>query len=155
QNYNEHAQTLDAYLANTIESFPDKDIQEALHATDDANRRLIVIERKSFALVKEGKRGAADDTLDSPEYAKQKIRYAQGMRDFTKKVREKSSQPLLSLANNLYDTLYMILPVIALLSVTWYFAIRSLRRWRRELEGARLKVLLAHADEQQAKSRAE
>jgi len=135
--YNEHVDILDAYLQTTLESFPNREIQDAAHTTEEANRVLIEMETKSFALVHRGKLKEAAAIIDGAEYGKYKQIYADGMRDFTKKVRTVSHQPLIGLANNAYYTLYLIALVIAVLTVTWCFAIRSVRRWRKELEVAR------------------
>lgn len=134
KQYNEHADILDAYIKTTLESFADKDIQEAALATKAANKKLTKMEADSLALVRKGKLAQADEILDSAEYGEYKQIYAEGMRNFSKKVRTASHRPLLGLSNNVYYTLYLIALIIAVLSVTWYFAIRSVRRWRKELE---------------------
>ncbi len=137
KRYNEHVDILDAYIKMTLESFTDQNLQNAAHATDEANQHLIELETKSFNFVHQGKLKEADEILDSEEYGIYKLRYAEGMLNFTKQVRAASHQPLLGLARNAYYTLYLIVLVITVLSVTWYFAIRSLRRWHKELEAAR------------------
>lgn len=45
-----------------------------------------------------------------------------------------SQQQLLSLANNVYYTLYLGIGIITVLCLTWYYASRSVRRWHGQLQ---------------------
>jgi signal transduction histidine kinase/NO-binding membrane sensor protein with MHYT domain/DNA-binding response OmpR family regulator len=134
--YNEHVNILDSHIKAALDKFPEKEIQNAAHSTDEANQRLIELEAKSFDFVHKGKLDKAAKILEGQEYTKYKQVYAAGMRDFTRKVLMASNNPLINLTDDVYYTLYFIAVIIAMLSVTWYFAIRSVRRWRAELETA-------------------
>lgn len=134
--YNEHVNILDNYIKKALDNFPEKEIQNAAHSTNDANQRLIELEARSFNFVHKGKLDKAARILGDKEYTKYKQIYAAGMRDFNRKVLSASNNPLASLADDAYYTLYLIVAIITILCVTWYFAIRSVRRWRVELETA-------------------
>lgn len=134
--YNEHVIILDHYIKTTLESFPDEEVHNAAHATDEANQRLIELETESFNLVHAGKLHEASELLEGKEYTKYKQIYATGMHDFTRKVLIASNKPLIRLTDNAYYALYLIIVIIAVITITWYFSIRSVRRWRVELETA-------------------
>lgn len=138
--YNEHVAILDQHIKITLENFPDKEVHDAANSTDSANQRLIELETQSFNLVHEGKLDEASMILNGEEYKKYKQIYAAGMRDFTRKVLAASNKPLVNLANNAQYTLYLITIIISVLVITWYFAIRSVRRWRVELETAQMQA---------------
>jgi len=56
-----------------------------------------------------------------------------------------SQQSLLTFANNVYYTLYPGIVIITLLAVTLFFKLRSIRRWRGELEKTRQAAERANA----------
>ena len=59
-------------------------------------------------------------------------------------------QNLLSLESNIYTTLLLVAVVIVVIFVTWYFAFRSVRRWREELEASRLSETKAKEEAEAA-----
>jgi len=59
--------------------------------------------------------------------------------------KQMSPEALEVLANNVYYSLYLGIAIITLLTVTWYFKLRSIRHWRGELEKAWLDAEKANA----------
>ena len=133
ERYKDNLKILDADIQKVIADFPDQELQDAMHATDEANQRLVKIEMRSFDLVHQGRLREADALLESDDYTRNKQIYSKGIRTFATEIGRASNRRLSMLANNIYYTLYAIGGIIAVLSVAWYFALRSIRRWRAEL----------------------
>ena len=82
QRYDEAEPRLDAAIDEAIALATPVEAVELARTTDDANRRLVELERASFVQVRAGNRAAAWSLLDGREYAGLKAVYASGMKAF-------------------------------------------------------------------------
>jgi diguanylate cyclase (GGDEF)-like protein len=78
RRYNHAAPELDAVIAETLELVSNPRAEAAIAETSDANQALIKMERRSFALGRQGHGREASALLTSTEYARQKDIYSQG-----------------------------------------------------------------------------
>ncbi|MGI4939457.1 MAG: putative bifunctional diguanylate cyclase/phosphodiesterase [Janthinobacterium lividum] len=84
RRYDEAEPRLDAAINEAVALATPKVAMELARTTDDANRRLVDLERASFARVAAGDRAGAWALLDGKEYADLKAVYAQGIGTFGK-----------------------------------------------------------------------
>jgi two-component system sensor histidine kinase/response regulator len=119
---------------------------EAIAETDAANLKLVDLEHRSLALVREGRPGDARTILFSEEYARQKRIYAAGV---TKHLAALDTQLA---ATQRWDRNVTILSfvgdltVMAIVSVFWLAVIRNMQR-------SRARILGSLTEEMQAKER--
>jgi signal transduction histidine kinase len=79
ERYNAHVDELDQLIRATIALVPDAEVAAAVGATDEANRRLVAMETRSFELNKDGRHEEALKLLESVPYRADKAVYAGGM----------------------------------------------------------------------------
>ncbi len=82
QRYDEAEPRLDAAINEAIALATPLEAVELARTTDDANRRLVELERASFVQDRAGNAAAAWSLLDGREYADLKAVYARGMEAF-------------------------------------------------------------------------
>ena len=82
RRYEEAEPRLDAAINEAVALATPDVAAELSRTTDDANRRLVELERESFADVRRGDRKAAWALLDGDRYAKLKAIYAEGIATF-------------------------------------------------------------------------
>jgi signal transduction histidine kinase/NO-binding membrane sensor protein with MHYT domain/ActR/RegA family two-component response regulator len=119
----------------------DQEELEAYHLAQRLDRNadffLSALENKVFDLVHAGQRDEARALLDGPEYTSRKQDYSEDVEKLSKITTNILAHTLSSLARTIFYTLYIGVTVIITLPVTWYFAFRSIRQWRGELERTR------------------
>ncbi len=84
RRYDEAEPRLDAAINEAVTLATPEVAIELARTTDDANRRLVELERASFARVEAGDRAGAWALLDGHEYARLKAIYAEGIGTFGK-----------------------------------------------------------------------
>ena len=104
---------------------------------DDSNRHLRELEAQAFRLARQGKAATAQAILTGSDYASYEQVYVEGLDEFTQEVYSVSKDKLAVMARRLYYAVYPLIAAIMMLGVVWFFAIRNIRQWRRELVGAR------------------
>ena len=123
---------LNALIKETKSELERPEIRQFVEQTDEANRKLVEIERGAFAVSSEGRFKEATALLVSDEYLRLKGVYAEGA--------EKTAAGLRNLIEGEQRTLHYLtkgfqissgLVVLILLS-SWYFALISGRRWGQE-----------------------
>lgn len=107
---------------------------------------LGALENKALDLVRAGKSQDAKALLDSLEYTTRKQDYSDAVYMLADNTNDILASTLLTLAHTVSYTLYLGVIVLTILPIAWYFAFRSIRLWRKELEKARKHLL---ANEQQ------
>lgn len=139
--YNEHVAQLDEALAKlkaiASRTAGAKDNHAAVSLTDQANVKLVDMETRAFALVRENKLEDARKIIDSEEYHKNKEIYAKGMHTLIMQINNHSKDPLLTYAKSSYYGLLPIVMAATVLAVFWFLTLRSLSIWRRELTAVR------------------
>ena len=119
---------------------------EAIAETDAANIKLVDLEHRSLALVREGRPGDAGTILFSEEYATQKRIYADGV---TKHFAALDTQLAATQRWNRNVTILSLvgdLTVMAIVSVFWLAVMRNMQR-------SRARILESLTEEMQAKER--
>ena len=139
QRYDNYDAELDALIKKTASALGITEVRQFVEQTDEANRKLVEMEQRAFALVLEGRWPEASDLLVSEEYMRWKRVYAEGV-DKTvawQKGVIDSERRTLTFLLVIFEISSGVI-ILALLP-TWYFALRAGRRWgqeRLELETA-------------------
>ena len=121
-----------------IDSLQDKALKDISLAMEEASDRVAELDVQHLDLMKKGRIEAAEKLVHSDEYNRNGQLYVEGRRDLSEKVRQASQANILHLENNIYMTLILVLASIVILSVSWYFVLRSISRWRTELQTAQV-----------------
>lgn len=137
RRYNEAEPRLDAAIDEAV-ALATPDVAVALaRTTDDANRRLVELERASFAYVRKGDRNAAWKLLDGQEYTNLKGIYAEGIQTFGKDLTALALAHAASLHRRAWLEACGLLLGGAILFIATLIAFRN---------GARLRQALAHTE---------
>ncbi len=141
--YEEDARKLDAAIARMKAEYPDvEDDDDAGGIIDEANQRLIAMETQAFSLTGQGRARQAEDILQSWDYFRYKQKYSEGLHEFYEEVERGLHQEAKYFADKIYQAFYWAVIAVVILGVVWFFAIRSLKSWRQELEDARADLVL-------------
>jgi two-component system cell cycle sensor histidine kinase/response regulator CckA len=133
ERYRQFAPHLDTAITEAIRLGTNSASIAATTRTNIANTKLVAMEDRAFALVRDGRRKDAEALLTSPEYETQKTIYADGItstanqlrREFDEQVRDDQHTDLLSILAAL---------VVATMSVVaCVLTARGVQRWRAQL----------------------
>ncbi len=132
ERYDKFDGELDALITKTASALGLPGVRRFVEQTDEANRKLVEMERRAFVLAAEGRRAEATALLVGDEYSKWKRIYAEGVEKTVAWQRgaiERDQRYLhwLTLGFEISSGA----AVLALLSA-WYFALRAGRRWTEE-----------------------
>lgn len=130
ERYRQFEPPLDAAIKEAIALAPYSDVAKLAAQTDEANRQLVEMENRAFALVRAGRPAAARAVLFSDEYERQKKVYAQGMRNFTTELDEFLRATLRWERDKAIFSLIVTLVVLASSASAWIAVVRLLRQWR-------------------------
>jgi signal transduction histidine kinase/DNA-binding response OmpR family regulator len=131
--YRRYEPQLLAALEEALSLTPAAGAAEFVANTDAANTSLVAMENQAFELIRANRLEEARATLFSGEYDRQKAIYAGGMEQLSgaldtdiARAREQEERR---------STLTLVISAIALplLVITWFFALRTMTRWRQEL----------------------
>jgi PAS domain S-box-containing protein len=133
ERYHHFEPQLGAAIKETIKIGAGSFNIKAATRTDEANIKLVEMENRAFALVRAGRKEAAQTVLFSPEYETQKQIYAEGITSFTSQIRREFDESLRD--DQRLDLLSIIAAVVAggISFVAWLSAARGVRRWRARL----------------------
>ncbi len=128
--YDKYDAQLDALLMETETLRQERQVRIFVIQTDRANRKLVAMERRAFALVSGGRRSEASALLVSADYMKWKRQYADGVEATSAwhegaVKRDDDDLRELVLAAAALNVVFANIIVFA-----WYFVIRAVRRWR-------------------------
>lgn len=141
---------LDSDLEKKIENFPDAELREVAKSADIANDYVRATDQKFLILISQNALVEARQLLSNPDYIKNSQIHLDGRRKLSDKIRQASSKSLASLENNIYATLALVLCAVVALVVAWFFAFKSIRRWRLELESSRMNETKAKEEAEAA-----
>ena len=127
--YDKYDAELDALIKKTANALGLSEVKQFVEQTDEANKKLVQLERRAFALMHEGKGAEASALLVSDEYLRWKGAYTEGV----EKTAAWQSGAIQRDKRNLYRLLVGFeissgAIILALLS-TWFFALRAGRHW--------------------------
>ena len=132
QRYDTFDAELDALIKQTKSALQGPEIRQFIKQTDQANRKLVEIERRALTLVSEGRLTEASSLLVSKDYLRLKDVYADGV-DKTVSWLHGAIETQVRYLNLLTVGLEISIGVVVLLLLwAWYFALRAGRRWSEE-----------------------
>jgi signal transduction histidine kinase len=124
---------LDAAIKEAIQLSPASYIGQAAKQTDEANLKLIELERRSFNEVRAGRKEIAQQILFSEEYEQNKKIYAKGMSQFAGQLKE-SLDETARRESERYKIYFLItLAVAPGLFIGWLAILSAIRSREKEL----------------------
>ncbi len=125
----------------------------------EANNKLVELEKKSFDLVRQGKRGEAAQILNGSEYQGLKKIYAEGTAKALETVRKDTEEQIQSFSQRLFVSLGLTLLTIPSLIAAYVVALRLVRNYLQERDRsqqsiATLELTQAAADLEKQRSEA-
>jgi diguanylate cyclase (GGDEF)-like protein/PAS domain S-box-containing protein len=132
ERYQKYDAELDALIKKTVSTLGLSEVRQFVEQTDEANRKLVQIERSAFALVHEDRRAEAAALLTSDEYSKWKDLYTEGVEKTIASHRGEIQRQMRDLAHVTVGFGVAGGAVMFALLLSWYVAIRAGRRWSRE-----------------------
>ena len=142
ERYYQYVEPLDEALATLQENAPDLQSKEFAERTEQANRELIAMEEKAFALLQQGEKQQARNLLFSEAYAQQKTIYTEGMQESNNSLTAHISALEENLVAKQQANNYVFWLLCGGLFVLWllfYVRLRSYRRQVRRGEMAELE----------------
>jgi PAS domain S-box-containing protein len=103
----------------------------------NVNHALINMEEHAFSLINTGKQHEAAGLLESDDYLEQKQRYTRAVNLLIDSLKAEAATNAYHQISQLNYVLYLVPPSLLILGASWYFSMRSLRKWRKMLEDAR------------------
>jgi methyl-accepting chemotaxis protein len=147
--YERNVPLLDADIKKAMNLAPDEAARQFSATTQAANNRLVEYETKALDLVRSGALPPARAILSSTAYARDKLRYAQGL----KALMEVTGRELQTRRNDLNhlhaQLIWGLMAIGVLIGLSWLRLLLVLRRWRTGLitsEEARRKAADMEAD---------
>ncbi len=125
--YNEYAPKLDVAIKQASKIAPEVFISQAAKQTDQANVKLVAIEKHAFELIRNGKTEEASALLFSSEYTQQKLLYAEGMEHVLKRLQLRSQTNLTRHRKNLYRAVAMVIFSLPVVLFIWLSVSRITR----------------------------
>jgi len=126
------------YDIHQIETAYDDPEMRSLATSAAATHELLANEeRQSFGLVRHGRLEEARKTIEGQKYTEYKLIYADNLNKLAQKLHDKTQERFNKVARNFYNTIYLILFGGSVLLLSWFVALRNIRRWQKELEFAR------------------
>ena len=152
--YDKYDAELDALIKTTARALGLSEVRQFVEQTDEANRKLVEMERRAFALASEGQRTEATALLVSDEYLKWKRVYAGGLERTVAWQRDVIATEQRRLGYLLIGVLTASSGIVVVLLLTWYFALHAGRRWGQERLESEAALRKAHDElEQQVSER--
>jgi len=134
--YNTYVTSLDKDIkeaTSLAQKMVDKNIA-ATNKTDQANQKLVLMERKAFALIKADRLNEAQKILFSDGYKRQKKIYAQGMAEFYTSITKALKHRIQSEIHKANYVFVAITIAIITLLIASKLTLTSILRWKQELE---------------------
>jgi signal transduction histidine kinase len=120
---------LDAAIKETLQRAPSQNLTEVASQTDAANIKLVEMENRSYALLREGRVTDAQRVLSSDEYEARKRAYAAGLDHLIGDLRNELDADLHSHQRMMALSILSAVIVLPVMVLAWFIVIRRLRRW--------------------------
>ena len=130
-------------------------MSHAALATEDANRKLVAMERESFRLGSAGRSDEAQALLASEKYLEQKSRYADSMATVDKQLAAIITAETNRQQAALKLSLVAIGFLVPVLVITWFLMVRSAQKWQVMVEEQNKSLSMANQELQLAKEMAD
>jgi PAS domain S-box-containing protein len=147
ERYRHYAPILDGVLKKAMDVYPDAYSRAGAEQIDNANQKLVGMEKKVLALARGGQREEAMQVINSPEYKEQKEIYSDGMRKIFSATLKNSEQGLDGFSEKIYGRLLLLIPAFVLFisSIFVFREGRNLLTYQVSVE----EELLQHRDQLQ------
>jgi len=125
---------LHAAIKGAARLMPDVLGVEAAEKTDEANRKLVKLENRAFALIREGRQEEAESLLCSNEYETQKEIYAEGTAEFADLISVGVSRFVAQAQRSVIEHIVEAIFVVILILVIWSFMLAMLNKWQKAMK---------------------
>ncbi len=142
ETYYKHAGEMTFALERIAATFQDTPIRKSAAQAREAFEALDQIESKTFNLVHQNRLAEAQEALSTPAYIETKQALSQSLLTLTQVVQNETQGRLQKLTANLYSTVYLVLAGGVFLLLAWFYALRSIRKWQKELETTRRNLAM-------------
>ena len=119
---------LDAAIKEAMKLAPEVFMSRAAAQTDEANIRLVKMEKRAFDLVRKGDREAASEILFCKEYEEQKQIYSEGIGIITKALEDRTAAALKKQSRRALAATASVAVTFPILILAWLAVLRSARR---------------------------
>jgi signal transduction histidine kinase len=133
RRYTLSEQALDSALKRARELAPNAYVGGWVGVVDAANAQLVVMERREFALLQEGKREQALALFESAPYAQQKERYASGMGAMSAALEREVARWERDMIERTHQQLFTFAIGAVGLVLVWGVVVVAIGRWRRHV----------------------
>jgi len=131
-------------IFSEIESlFPQPDVQDKIRSFHVLNDKLVAIEQHIATLTHQQQLKEADRLFDSQEFIHFENNDSDLNYELTDLLKQKMSSDLLNVSRNLSLMVYIILAAWAVLGMSWYLSLKTIRRWRTDLNDSRVEAIKA------------
>jgi signal transduction histidine kinase len=130
QRYRTFEPKLDAAIREAVEFAPEAHSAAGVSATDEANTKLVAMEKCAFELIRQKHLVEARDLLFGDEYKKQKRIYAEGMNDFDHSLSAAAEMILKERQYLSYSYALATVVVIPFVLFGWFVVFRATRKWQ-------------------------
>lgn len=130
ERYLREEANLDRAIKEVLTLLPENDDKEGARITDEANAKLIDMEKRAFETVRLGKAQEAHALLMSREYESQKAIYAQGMSALSIRMDQHVEESLAELQDKSLVAIYVALGLIPFVILFWIYTLGLLSRWK-------------------------
>jgi methyl-accepting chemotaxis protein len=129
ERYLAYVPKLDAAIAEAQKLLPQLVESESLKQTDEANKKLVDMETKSFDLVHQGKIKEAQAVLFGAEYDKQKKIYAKGLEESTTALKKYVEGKIAAKAQETFLAIVLIAIGFTILMLFWIAVLRMTKNY--------------------------
>lgn len=133
ERYNLHDPILDRTIKKLFEIVPDITSKKSTAKTDEANQKLVAMERRSFALSRQGRGAEAKQLLFGSEYLRQKGIYAIGMQELNEEIDAQLEQEQKSYARKTRRLFYVSIFLFTTSILGWVIVFTLFHRWNSEI----------------------
>jgi len=133
QRYRSFEPKLDAAIKEAMKLVPAAGLGDMAAKTDAANIALVGMEHRAFEMVRQGRADEATSILFGDEYARQKVTYAEGMKEFSAVIDGEIANTLAEDRHDAFVHVGITGVIAALLALIWGVLLSVTRRWRAAL----------------------
>ena len=124
---------LDEAIRDAMGRAPSEISARHVAETDAANRKLVEMANRAFALVRQNRAGEANDILLGEEYEIEKKRYANGMREVVSGLGAYLDEVMGTEREEALASMFAAVGVLAISLAVWAAVIRGVSRWQTAL----------------------
>jgi len=148
---------LDGKLAFTtrqiMEAYKTPYLQDAIQKSIQTHEKLDALETKILSEVELNNKENALALVGGQDYSDLKNQNSDALLNLTREALNASEVRLNNLANNIYTSIYLTLIGGSFLLFSWFYALRSIRKWQIELEDARTALAARILEKEQMESK--